>query len=168
MENVGTTITDAGFGAIVAAPLAHSWVSEIATCEQVEARLWADYEAYFAQHHEQSLAYRYLPADETETALVQKYFPDHVLDLQPKGVLIVTYAGVLWIDDYFIEWANVSDLQCEHSMGDDTFSMILYEGANGGPGKRKLKVPGGLAQRDAVLATLAQYWHRHKVAHSAG
>lgn len=164
MAQVGTTIADGSFGDIVAAPLSGSWVSDIVTGEQVEARLWAAYEANFAQHHEQSLAYRYLPQDDAELAIVQKYFPDREFDLGSKGVLTVTYSGVHWLDHGFIEWDAVTNIMIEDGLGGDMLAMLLDKGAAGGPGKRKLKLPGGRTERDAVIGALAQYWQRHRVA----
>lgn len=71
-----------------------SWVDDIGTAAAIEARLWGRYEAQFARVHEQSLAYRYLPATDEERALVEKHFPPMAFPLKDGSQVRVTHVGV--------------------------------------------------------------------------
>lgn len=62
--------------AVFAAPLTQPWADEVLTSRSIEERLWSAYEARFKANHEQSLAYRYLPATDEERRLVMSYFPE--------------------------------------------------------------------------------------------
>ncbi|MGI4776539.1 MAG: hypothetical protein ACRYGA_00245 [Janthinobacterium lividum] len=52
-----------------------TWVDDRPTAAKIEKRLWEAYEQRFAANHEESLAYRYEPANEEERVFVLRYFP---------------------------------------------------------------------------------------------
>ena len=75
MQNVGHTVGEQDYSAIVTRAPEATWIPDIPTADSIEQRLWGVYEQQFAAAHEQQLAYRYRPATDEERALVLKYFP---------------------------------------------------------------------------------------------
>lgn len=75
LDAMGARIPASEYAAVALAPAADGWRDAVADVEAIEGRLWRDYEARFADAHEQLLAYRYLPATPEEEALVAKHFP---------------------------------------------------------------------------------------------
>lgn len=94
MRNVGAEVAEDRFAQVVSEPPATTWIDSIAPADAIEARLWAAFEAAFAQAHEQSLAFRYEPADEEELALVLKYFPPVSFALKKGDTFEVNHAGM--------------------------------------------------------------------------
>ncbi len=75
LDAVGARVAGADLAAVLLAPAATTWRSEVADADTIEARLWTDYEARFHAVHERSLAFRYLPSTPEEEAVVVRYFP---------------------------------------------------------------------------------------------
>jgi hypothetical protein len=51
------------------------WFRNINDAEQIEQNQWNSYEDRFLAIHEESLAYRYLPSNDSEKKVVAKFFP---------------------------------------------------------------------------------------------
>lgn len=51
------------------------WYHEITRCDELERAMWDEYEDGFRKAHEQMLAFRYLPENAEERAVVEKEFP---------------------------------------------------------------------------------------------
>lgn len=75
------------------APL-ETWAHLIEDADDIENQQWADYEAAFAQQHELSLAYRYLPQTEEEKELVARQFPEKTFACKKGGEWRLTYDSV--------------------------------------------------------------------------
>jgi Zn-dependent protease with chaperone function len=164
MRNVDSVLPAQQFGAVMTAEVASSWTSRITTAEAIEARLWADYEARFAQAHEHDLAYRYLPRDDAERAIVEKYFPVQVFALKRES-LTVAYDGLLLPGEMkVLGWQDVSNIEYEDGYLGDVLKLTLTEKGTFGNKTNKVKLPGIKPQRDQLKSALGQYWHRNKVA----
>ena len=162
MSNAGCVIAARDFGEIVVAPVALSWIAEIATAEQIETRLWNEYEGRFASAHERDLAYRYQPQNDEERAIVLRHFPQQVFDLSDGLQLLVGYDGLtLPQDQQFVAWDAISDLKYEDGLAGDVLTVKRNFGSDD-----KAKLKGIRGQRERVKAVLAHYWHRHKVSRS--
>jgi Zn-dependent protease with chaperone function len=167
MHNVDSVVAEPDFGAVMVAPVVSSWASRIDTAAAIETRLWAAYEAQFAQAHEQDLAYRYLPANEAERALVEKYFPPQAFVLKGDKRIVVACDGLtLPADDSFLAWDTVKNVQYEDGMGGDVLKFTITERGVFGDKTVKVKLPGIKPARALLKAALGNYWHRHKVARS--
>ncbi|MCX6119746.1 MAG: M48 family metalloprotease, partial [Proteobacteria bacterium] len=53
-----------------------NWYDEIANAESIESKLMEEYERRFKADHEINLAYTYLPANDHEKLIVERYFPE--------------------------------------------------------------------------------------------
>lgn len=138
-----------------------TWADEVITGAAIEQRLWSAYEARFKQSHEVSLAYRYLPANETERQLVLRYFPDVSFPTKDGGAVRVTYVGLTLADGEQITFTDVHSATVE----DGNFSTVLV--ITHGPSSKKSKVNLGHLKEHAepFKQAFGEYWHREKAAH---
>jgi Peptidase family M48 len=168
MQNVGHRIAEKDYGAIVTAAPAQSWLVDMPTAAEVEGRLWQAYEQRFAQMHEQSLAYRYAPANEAERAIVLKYFPPQTFALKGGKAFCVGYAGLSLPEaSEPMPWNNVANMKYigGNFGASDVLQIVHPEKGWLGAKSTKVKLAGLKKQEKARLqAVLGQYWHRHKVA----
>jgi Zn-dependent protease with chaperone function len=143
-----------------------TWADEVRTSAEVEGRLWAEYERRFQESHDESLAWRFLPATDEERSHVLRYFPDRTFPLKDGGAVRVTYHEVVGADGVSLPFA---DLQ-EAKVVDGTFSKALVlTRRKDAPGERKMEVklrPLGDAA-EQFKAVVGQYWQRAQVARAA-
>lgn len=165
MRNVDCVLPAQQFGAVMTAQVTSSWTSRMVTAEAIEARLWSDYEARFAQAHEQDLAYRYLPQDDAEREIVEKYFPVQVFALKRGKSLTVGYDGLLMPGESILTgWDEITNVAYEDGFMGDVLKLTLAEKGAFGHKTHKVTLKGVKPQREQVKMALGQYWHRHKVA----
>jgi len=163
MRNVGHVITEQEFGPIVTSVPVEGWISDIQVAAAIEAELWAEYERMFAAAHENSLAYRFLPATDEERAVVLRYFPDTSFALDRGERFAIGYAGVhLPGSDELVSWDDVADLQYEDGMGADVLSVRFSKHSERSPKLQKVKLRGISKRRQEFKETLGRYWHRHR------
>ncbi|MFO0582247.1 MAG: M48 family metallopeptidase [Anaeromyxobacter sp.] len=163
----GTRLEDAA--AILAERPERTWADEVETAEAIEERLWGAYEGRFQAVHEESLAWRYLPATEAERAHVVKYFPDRAFPTKDGGEVRITHEGVVRADGQRIRFVEIAAAKVD--AGTFTEGLVLTR-AEGAPGEKTFKVklkPLGKGA-DAFKAAFQHYWQRDQVArqHAAG
>jgi hypothetical protein len=165
MRNVGADVAVDRFAQIVSEPPATRWIDSIAPADAIEARLWAAFEAAFAQAHEESLAFRYEPADEQELALVLKYFPPVPFALKKGGPFEVNHAGLVLPDGKgTLPWDKVAKLEYEdNSVGADQVTFGHPEGGWNGRKSTKIGLSIPSSERNRVKQAMGRYWHRHQV-----
>ena len=164
MRNVGHEIAEQEFGPIVSSVPAEGWIADIAVAETVESELWSEYERQFADAHENSLAYRYLPATDEERAIVLRHFPDLEFDLGENERFGIQYAGVkLPGSNELVSWDDIDDLQYENGIAADVLSVKFKKRSGREPRLRKVKLPGISKLRQEFQRSLGFYWHRHRV-----
>ena len=163
MRNVGYEVTEQQFGEIVTSVPADGWVGDIGSAESIESQLWGAYERQFADAHEHSLAYRYLPANDAERAVVLRYFPDVSFELGREERFDIGHQGLrLPGADGALSWDEIVDFQYENGMGADVLTIRLNEKGLLGAKSRKVKLRGIGKRRDEFKETLGRYWHRHR------
>ncbi len=91
---LGVEIDEREYGTTLGAKVESSWAEAIDGSAETELRLWRLYEDRFAKFHETELAYRFLPADDLERALVRKHFPDVTFAGKDGPSCTITYAGI--------------------------------------------------------------------------
>lgn len=164
MKNVGFHLAPADYGRTVSTPPQGTWAEDIATADAIEQRLWAEYEASFAQQHEVSLAYRYWPRNDEELAVVLKYFPPVGFSLRKGAAIEVNHRGIAPQGEPELAWDEVKSLQYNESMFGDSLTVTLHEKGMVGHKTRKLSLPGLGKQKADFNNALGRYWHRHQVA----
>lgn len=165
MEHVGAVIWPNEFPAVVAMTPKQTWIDFIGDAAAIEAPLWQMYEAAFASQHEQNLAFRYEPANETERALVLRYFPDVEFVLKKSAPLRISHAGI-HAPSGEIGWDDVSAIKYDDgSFGTSDSITITHpeKGKLGTSKTSKLKLALVNGERDRLKAVLGQYWQRHQI-----
>lgn len=164
MKNVRHLVKPDAFGAVVTEPVVRSWADDIQTAPQIEQRLWAAYEQGFAADHERTLAYRYVPDNDTERALVLRYFPTVQFPLKGHLTVAVSYSGLqLPGKSDELSWDEIKNLAYENGFGGDVLTITLHEKGLLGAKTTKVKLPGIGKQREAFKNALGVYRHRHEV-----
>jgi Zn-dependent protease with chaperone function len=164
MDNVQCAIAENDYGQVLSDAVEQSWASEILTGAAIEARQWNEYESHFAQAHDQTLAYRYLPANDEERAIVEAHFPPVSFALDLGRSLEVRYDGLALPDKRYLNWDDVSAINYSDNYGDDVLVLTLRETDTTTAGTSKVGLPNIKPQREQLKAVLGQYWYRHKVA----
>lgn len=163
MANVGYRVEEQEYGRIAAAAPASSWTDDIRTAAEIEQRLWASYEQEFAAQHEQTLAWRYEPANDAELAVVLKYFPPVNFSLKRDKRLEVSHAGLLLPGtSETLSWDRVAGLKYEDGYFGDVMQITHPEKGMLGKKTTKVKLPGASRQRASIKQTLGVYWQRHQ------
>lgn len=163
MANVGHRLDEQAMGAVAASVPAQSWLSDIQAAPAMEQRQWADYERKFAAMHEQNLAYRYEPANDTERAIVLKHFPPVAFQLKGGKRIEITYAGpVLPEQAEAMPWDKVAKLNYVDGFGGDLLRIDHPEKGWLGAKTTKVKLPGIKKERARFKDVLGHYWQRHR------
>jgi hypothetical protein len=165
MRNVGAELPEDRFAQIVCEPPATTWIDSIAPAAEIEARLWAAFEQAFAQAHEQSLAYRYEPADADELALVLKYFPPVSFAVKKGDPFVVDHAGLTLPEGKgVLPWDKIAKLEYEdNSVGADQVTFGHPEGGWNGKKSTKIGLAIPSSERERVKQAMGRYWQRHQV-----
>ncbi|MBD8527664.1 M48 family metallopeptidase [Pseudomarimonas arenosa] len=166
MTKVGCRIAERDYANIVCKAPAESWVDAINEADQVELRLWNEFESEFSAQHEVELAYRYLPSNETERELVERHFPPLTFALKADLSLEVSHAGMrLPNKSEIMSWDDVQELGYEDAVVGADILSITHPKRTGLPAE-KTRVPLSIASKDRPMLKRAieSYWNRHRAA----
>lgn len=139
-----------------------TWADEVVSGAELERRLWAAYEARFKAQHEVSLAYRYLPANDAERALVVKFFPEQRFT-NKDGELAVNHVGVRTPDGTQFAFRDVQSAQID----DGSFSthlVVKVTDPTGASSTVRINLRGMSPNAEPFKAAFANYWQRDQVA----
>lgn len=162
IQAVGAQLSADQFQTVLSEAVDGSWVSAIGVAERIEHHLWSVYETRFTQAHESSLAHRYRPANDSERAVVEKYFaPVEIRGVQ-DGPLLITYRGLeLRGSEVFVEFGQIKN----SSINDRLFKKYLDLKLH--PGAPVRKISYCISQMeydcDAFLALFNRYYGRHLI-----
>jgi hypothetical protein len=127
-------------------------------------RLWSAYEAKFKAAHEESLAYRYLPANDAERALVVRYFPPVTFAAKPNK----SDAHALQIDcdtlhyaawNKPVAWSAMTALTAEDKAFRGKVLTVQFSAA-GSTEKVELPLAKLADKEEAILAVIGHYYTR--------
>ena len=169
MASVDHAVEEAAYPAIVGAAPGGTWARDIASIDAVEAKLWRKYEEGFAAEHERALAYRYLPSNAEEEAIVLKHFPGVSFSLRGGKEFVVTYAGIKLhkkikgTETDFITWGQITSLGLKDAMFGGKKLTVGHENAGLPSGETSVRLYG-LKSVEAFTNTLAVYRQRYQVA----
>ncbi|WP_455817741.1 M48 family metallopeptidase [Pseudomonas cerasi] len=163
MRNVGYTIEETGYAAIAAEPPMESWVDLIPVAGDIEQHLWQKYEQDFSSAHEESLAWRYQPEGEEETALVLKYFPAASWTLKEGSQIEITYQGIVQPGTAeLLPWDNIKNINVIRRFGTDVLYLQHVQLNAAGKKRSEIRLPGLKNDIEAFKNTLGYYWQRHQ------
>ena len=163
MRNVGYNVEEAHYAGIASEPPADSWVDLMPVADEIEQQLWQKYELAFASEHEQSLAWRYQPVGEEETALVEKYFPNAPFTLKDGSKIEISWRGIIHPKTgELLEWNNVKNINVIRNFGRDILYVQHVQPNAQGKKRSEIRLPGLKKEIDAFKNTLGYYRHRHQ------
>ncbi len=163
MRNVGYTVEEAGYAAIASELPTESWVDLMPVAEHIEQQLWQKYERNFSSAHEESLAWRFQPTGEKETALVLKHFPNVLFTLKNGSQIEITYQGIVKPESAeLLAWDNVKNINVTRSFGRDTLYVQHKQPDAQGKKRSEIRLPGLKKDIENFKNTLGYYWHRHQ------
>lgn len=157
LNALGVPLSPETAESLLEAPGDGGWYRMISNAEEIERQQWKAFEARFRSFHEASLAYRFLPENDEERAIVVKAFP--ALTVEGKsGSLALDYERL-----HFTSWPTPIEYreitQCAVENGT---LRIKYQ--RGGKQTQKLKLGTfGKRQRE-VLDAINRYWGRYQSA----
>jgi Zn-dependent protease with chaperone function len=164
LQSVAAPITPADYDRLLAEPIAEPWTVAIEGATQLEERLWAAYEKQFAEAHERSLPYRYLPSTPEERAVVEKYFPSVQVETKQRDASIAFTCEQL----YYSAWAApVRYVDITKAAVDSGVTGRKYLALTHGPGGAKEKIPLVDFDEASVLERFNRYYGRYKAAQQA-
>lgn len=167
MRNVGFSVEETAYAAVAAELPTESWVDLMPVADNIEQQLWQKYERDFSSTHEESLAWRYQPTGEEETALVLKYFPNVPFTLKDGSQVEITWQGiVLPKTAELLDWDNVKNINVLRNFGRDTLHVQHVQPNAHGKKRSKIPLPGLKKEIKRFKQVLAWYWHRHQTVRS--
>lgn len=163
MRNVGYTVDEMGYAAIAAETPTESWVDLMPVATEIEQHLWQKYEQDFSSAHEQSLAWRYEPEGEEETALVLKYFPPAAWTLKDGSQIEITYQGIVQPGTAeLLPWDNIKNINVIRRFGTDVLYLQHVQLNAAGKKRSEIRLPGLKNDIEVFKYTLSHYWERHQ------
>ncbi|WP_257453725.1 M48 family metallopeptidase [Archangium lipolyticum] len=162
LENVGEALTPADVVRVLLEPTTSSWASAILEAEAIEARMWGEYEARFAEAHDVALAYRYVPSTEAERRHVEKHFPPLTFEGKEAGLEVrLDYAQVSCTEwDEPIRLEQVKSATTDERLFKKYLDLQL-EGGGLFKGKRSICL-SKLRDADGMVRAFGHYLGRHK------
>ncbi len=163
MRNVGYTIDETCYAAIAAELPTESWVDLMPVASDIEQHLWQKYEQDFSSAHEQSLAWRYEPEGEEETALVLKHFPPAAWTLKDGNPIEITYQGIVKPGTAeLLPWDNIKNINVIRRFGTDVLYLQHVQPNAAGKKRTEIRLPGVKKDIEVFKYTLSHYWQRHQ------
>lgn len=167
LQGLGAKRTADDCEALVREAPADSWVEHLPGVDGIEARLWAAYETRFVSAHEITLAYRYLPRNDEERALVEKFFPARSFVLKDGGELRLTYEGVRTADGQFVLFAELFSVTVDEGNFRHDLILNYLMDLKRDAKKIKLRALGNSAAQAQFKETFGRYWGRYQSASAA-
>ncbi|EAU67870.1 peptidase, M48 family [Stigmatella aurantiaca DW4/3-1] len=162
LENVGQTLAPADVAKVLLEPTTSSWASAIVDADTTEARMWAVYEARFAEAHDLALAYRYEPSTDAERQHVEKHFPPLVFEGKVAGLEVrLDFAQVSCTEwDAPVSLEQVKTASTAGRMFKKYLDLQL-KGSGMFSGKRSICL-SKLKDADGLLHAFGHYLGRHR------
>lgn len=162
LASIGVMIAPDDRPKVVVASSTDTWFAEIGDAERIEQSLWKAYEDRFKAVHEESLAYRYLPATPEERAHVERFFPAiELVDREGQPALAVDCETIRLLAkwDGPVRWLDVEEIKAEDHV---TTKVLVFrvQPRDGKSHKCKLPVKAVSTEQDEVLELIGRYYAR--------
>lgn len=135
-----------------------TWFQKIESAEMLERDQWNAYEEQFRQFHENILAYRYIPSNEQEQELVEKFFPPVTHTAAKDRPVAFDFEKVAYEDwDGPIYYREIESMTFENEWGARLDLVVKRNGKN-----KTIKLPLSKKQNEQqeVISTLESYYGR--------
>ncbi|NOZ40199.1 MAG: M48 family metalloprotease [Planctomycetes bacterium] len=156
-EAVGLQLSGESTQALLAKEGDGRWYHNIRTAGELEQQQWDEYEERFRKFHEEVSAYRYLPENEQELAIVVQYFPEVTFEGK-EGLFTLNYERfhlANWPEPLL--WSQITGC----SLNDNGVLEIVFSGSESGKKKHKLKLKKFTSSQQEVIDTFNRYYSRY-------
>lgn len=161
IANVGSSVRQEDFAQVLAERPSETYFDAIVDANEIEGRLWNDYEARFRTNHEMALAHRYEPSTPEERAFVEKHFPRIEFASRKAGEQVVLDCEEL----HFSRWdkplrlARIKSAQVNQPLMKKTLVIALEDDSLLSLG-HKLGISDLVAGDAVFLDAFNRYWNR--------
>lgn len=134
------------------------WFDKIDGSESLERAQWNHYEERFRQFHEQILAYRYIPSNESEQELVEKFFPPVERTAAKDRAVRFDFEKVVYEDwDQPLYYREIEGITLETEWGTRLDIVVKRDGKS-----KTIKLPVSKKQNEQqeLIGTMEQYYGR--------
>ena len=142
-----------------------SWYHTIATAQAIEEKMWAEQQRALQSYHSQDLAWRLMPKDEEEAAIVREHFPRIVFRNKKGAEATLEFDRI-----HLAEWSapilfnDISSASVEDAWMKKRLTITHTQPGAAKPAKVKF-YPGLFTSEKGDLLTLfGHYYGRHKTA----
>ncbi|WDI43926.1 M48 family metalloprotease [Bremerella sp. P1] len=134
------------------------WFEKIDGADELERAQWNHYEERFRQFHEQVLAYRYIPSNEAEQELVEKFFPPVERTAAKDRAVQFNFERVVYEDwDQPLYYREIEGITLETEWGTRLDIVVKRDGKS-----QTIKLPVSKKQNEMneLIGTMEQYYGR--------
>ncbi len=145
---------------------ANSWFTEIHNAKAIRDRLVEEYENEFIKEHEKDLAYRYLPNDNHERAVVEKYFPSvKVKSKNETAHMVFDYEKITYSEwNGPVYYKSIKDVETTESMMKKYIIFALEKNTPNHKSKAKLCISKMQKSPNEIVDVFNLYYSRHMTA----
>lgn len=162
MRHVGHEVAEGEYADIATQLPAQTWLDDIPTAGQIEQRLWAKYEQGFTEVHEETLAWRYEPANAEEESVVLHYFPPVDFELKKGRHVQISYAGITPDNGELIGWDQIDKVNYQNGIGGSDRLTITHPERKWFRHKTT-RIKLSKVEREQFKETFGKYWYRHQL-----
>jgi len=142
-----------------------TWYGDITTAFAIEERLWSRRQQLLQSFHGQDLAWRVLPANEEETAVVVEHFPRAVLRNKKGKEATLEFDRIQLSDwDAPILFKDIFDVSLEQAFPKQQMTLVHKKEGKRFGAKAKFQPATFTNERGDLLALFGLYYSRHKTA----
>lgn len=144
---------------------ADTWYGEISTAPAIEERLWAERQKLLQSVHEQDLAWRLLPEDGDETAIVEEHFPRTVCRNKKGKEATLEFDRIQLADwEAPVLFKDICKINLEDAFPKKQMTLAYKQEGRRWSAKRKFQPGAFTCERGDLLALFNLYYARHKTA----
>lgn len=151
-------IVPSHYSRLLTEPITASWFNEIEGAEALEQQMWAAYEEQFAEAHEASLAWRYVPRTPEERAIVERHFPARPFATKRQDATVIFDFARIRFSGWqtAIGYEEIDSVKIRESFGRKFLTLDL------GKGRKKMELPlHRFPDAAMVVDTFQRYSARH-------
>jgi Zn-dependent protease with chaperone function len=146
-------------------PAEKTWYQAIGTAPAREEKMWAERQEALQSFHAQSIAWRLLPKDEQETAVVRQHFPRTVFR-NKRGAEAVLEFDRLQLPDLSVPilFKDIRRAFLENAWPTKRLTLSYLQDGKSKPQVRRFHPSTFSSEKGDLLQLFGQYYNRHKAA----
>jgi Zn-dependent protease with chaperone function len=155
LSAIGISMNSQQVEDLLATPGNGRWYQNIDDADEIEQRMWGEFENRFRSFHEQTLAYRFLPETDEEREIVAKAFPQMTVDGK-DGSLILDHESI-----NFTAWSQAIHFGEITQVALDENGVLVVHYNRDGKQKEKVKMKTFGTRQQEALDAMNRYYSRY-------